>query len=68
MGLPEMRKRGYPAGIATGSLAAGGGGIQPATAEYIFQTDSPELWRNSMDRQGGIYRFFSGMPTDPDVN
>lgn len=24
MGVPEMRKRGYPAGIATGSIAAGG--------------------------------------------
>lgn len=24
MGIPEMRKRGYPAGIATGSIAAGG--------------------------------------------
>ncbi len=24
MGIPEMRKRGYPAGVATGSIAAGG--------------------------------------------
>ncbi len=24
MGIPEMRKRGYPAGLATGSIAAGG--------------------------------------------
>jgi tripartite ATP-independent transporter DctM subunit len=24
MGVPEMRKRGYPAGVATGSIAAGG--------------------------------------------
>ncbi|MCG8359904.1 MAG: TRAP transporter large permease subunit, partial [Kiloniellales bacterium] len=24
MGVPEMRKRGYPAGLATGSIAAGG--------------------------------------------
>lgn len=59
---------GWGAGQLDGELAAGGWVIQPATAEYIFQTDSPELWRNSMDRQGGIYRFFSGMPTDPDVN
>ena len=24
MGIPEMRKRGYPAGVAVGSIAAGG--------------------------------------------
>ena len=24
MGIPEMRKRGYPAGVAAGSIAAGG--------------------------------------------
>ena len=59
---------GWGAGQLDGELAAGGWVIQPATAEYIFQTESPELWRNSMDRQGGIYRFFSGMPVDPDVN
>ena len=59
---------GWGGGQLEGELAAGGWGGQPATAEYIFQTKSPELWKNSMDRQGGIYRFFSGMPTDPDVN
>ena len=59
---------GWGAGQLDSELTAGGWVIQPATAEYIFQTDSPALWRNSMDRQGGIYRFFSGMPIDPDVN
>ena len=59
---------GWGAGQLDAELAAGGWVIQPATAEYIFQTESPELWKNSMDRQGGIYRFFSGMPVDPDVN
>lgn len=59
---------GWGGGQLEGELAAGGWVVQPATAEYIFQTKSPELWKNSMDRQGGIYRFFSGMPTDPDVN
>ena len=59
---------GWGGGQLEGELAAGGWVVQPAKAEYIFQTKSPELWKNSMDRQGGIYRFFSGMPTDPDVN
>ncbi|MCH2581269.1 MAG: YqgE/AlgH family protein [Planctomycetes bacterium] len=59
---------GWGGGQLEGELAAGGWVVQPAKAEYIFQTKSPELWKNSMDRQGGIYRFFSGMPTAPDVN
>ncbi|MEC8935531.1 MAG: YqgE/AlgH family protein [Planctomycetota bacterium] len=59
---------GWGGGQLEGELAAGGWVVQSAKAEYIFETKSPELWKNSMDRQGGIYRFFSGMPTDPDVN
>jgi putative transcriptional regulator len=59
---------GWGGGQLEGELAAGGWVVQPATAEYIFRTDSPEMWKSSMERQGGIYRFFSGMPVDPDVN
>jgi len=59
---------GWGGGQLEGELATGGWVVQPATAEYIFRTDSPEMWKSSMERQGGIYRFFSGMPVDPDVN
>ena len=59
---------GWGAGQLDGELRAGGWVVQPASAEYIFQTESPSLWKSSMERQGGIYRFFSGMPVDPDVN
>ena len=59
---------GWGAGQLDAELAAGGWVVQPATAEYIFRTDSPEMWKSSMEREGGIYRFFSGMPVDPDVN
>ena len=59
---------GWGAGQLDGELSAGGWVVQPATAEYIFRTDSPQMWKSSMERQGGIYRFFSGMPVDPDVN
>ena len=59
---------GWGAGQLDAELAAGGWVVQPATAEYIFRTDSPQMWKSSMEREGGIYRFFSGMPVDPDVN
>lgn len=59
---------GWGAGQLEAELAAGGWVVQPAGVEFILQTDTPELWKNSMEREGGIYRFFSGMPVDPDVN
>lgn len=59
---------GWGPGQLDGELRAGGWLIQSATAEFIFETKPDLLWQRTMDREGGLYRFFSFMPPSPEMN
>jgi putative transcriptional regulator len=71
---PEQRFRvfcgyaGWGAGQLDGELKAGGWIVQPASTEFIFETPPHLLWQRTMDRQGGVYKFFAFMPPKPELN
>ncbi|MBN1443652.1 MAG: YqgE/AlgH family protein, partial [Planctomycetes bacterium] len=51
-----------------GELKTGSWIVQPASADLIFSEPAETLWARAMERQGGIFRIFSLMPPDPEMN
>jgi putative transcriptional regulator len=59
---------GWGAGQLDGELKAGGWLTIPASAEKVFRSPPERLWGLTLEEVGGIYRFYSMMPLDPEMN
>lgn len=59
---------GWGEGQLDRELETGSWVVQPATTEFLLETQVADLWSRSLERAGGIYRLFSLMPHHPERN
>ena len=59
---------GWGAGQLDSEMKAGGWLTTPASAEHVFHDSPGKLWNTTLGSLGGIYKFFSLMPMNPEMN
>lgn len=59
---------GWGPGQLDGEMETGGWLTLPAEPSDLFKLPPERLWNLALERLGGVYRFFSLMPTNPELN
>jgi putative transcriptional regulator len=59
---------GWGEGQLDDELETGSWIVQPATPDLVFTDDVTTLWSRVLEREGGIYRLFAHMPSNPEMN
>lgn len=59
---------GWGEGQLDSEMKAGGWLTYPASAELVFHDSPQDLWNVVLEAIGGVYRFFSRMPRNPEHN
>jgi putative transcriptional regulator len=59
---------GWGAGQLDAEMKAGGWLTSPASAEHVFHPSPEKLWNSTLGALGGVYKFFSLMPSNPEMN